>query len=99
MTFTARADGDVYILVGYKFPIVVDIRYPGQASYTFTCTTSAPTLVPAPIASGGGAVWNATPQATPLAIACSHVHPATHSNLGGSPDAVDLHSDRLRQEQ
>ena len=73
LNFVAPADGDVYLLVGYKFPFVVDIRYPGQASYTFSCAAaSLPTPTPAPAANaatGGWAPANTTPQATPLAIA------------------------------
>lgn len=71
VVFTARADSDVYILVGYKFPVIVDIRYPGQASYTLTCTTSLPTPAPAPAGNAPASGWvppNMTPQATPLSI-------------------------------
>jgi len=70
LVFSGPHDGDVYILVGYKFPDPADIRYPGQATYTFSCNASLPTPTPVPyVAGAGGGSLNATPQATPLAIA------------------------------
>lgn len=66
--FTARADADVYILVGYKFPKEVDLRHPGAATYTLTCQAGAP-APPAPVSGGaasGGAGLGITPRATPV---------------------------------
>ncbi|MBN1310689.1 MAG: hypothetical protein JXB30_04650 [Anaerolineae bacterium] len=70
LVFVGPHDGDVYVLVGYKFPDPSDIRYPGQATYTFSCNASLPTPTPVPyVAGAGGGSVNSTPHATPLSIA------------------------------
>lgn len=70
LEFTARAEGDVYVLVGYKYPQTEDIRYPGRATYTLTCFASASTPTPTAITVSGGnrASMLSTPRATPISI-------------------------------
>jgi hypothetical protein len=65
VTFTSQKEGDIYILVGYKFPETEDIPFPGAATYTLTCFADAPTPPPAPFV---GPPADATPRATPLSI-------------------------------
>jgi hypothetical protein len=66
-TFTSPKEGDVYILVGYKYPQPQGLPFPGAATYTLTCFAAAPTPTPTVtgITNGG---WNVTPQATPLRV-------------------------------
>ncbi len=66
LTFPARADGDVYILVGYKFPASEDLRYPGAATYTLSCDTAKP--APSGGAGSGSPIVYGTPHATPISI-------------------------------
>lgn len=81
ISFTAVRDGDVYVLIGYKYPTTEPIRYPGNATYTLTCSVGA-SPTPAPSGAGGSSggasgapsgaaatpTPNATAQATPLSI-------------------------------
>lgn len=70
LTFTARTEGDVYLLVGYKY--VNGMVYPGQATYTLTCFTGAPAAAPGPspgsAGGGSGAAASAPLISTPLSI-------------------------------
>ncbi len=65
LTFTPSTEGDVYLLVGYKYPQAVDLARPGAATYTLACAAAAPTPVPAAASAGG---WNVTPVATAISI-------------------------------
>ncbi len=69
LTFTARAEGDVYILAGYKYPITEDLRYPGAATYALSCTATSPTPTPTAVPAGSGNGGTATPaHPTPVSI-------------------------------
>lgn len=65
VTFTANKEGDVYLLVGYKYPEPNGLRWPGAATYTLTCAAEQPTPTPTSVP----AVVNyGPPVATPMAI-------------------------------
>jgi len=51
LSFTASKEGDVYVLVGYKYDDP-NVRLPGNATYTFSCQAAPPTPTAMP-ASGG----------------------------------------------
>jgi len=63
--FTSSREGDIYLLVGYKYPQPQGLPFPGAATYTLACHATAPTPTPAPVI---GQTWDVTPQATPLRI-------------------------------
>ena len=65
--FTPTADGDYYLLVGYKYPATEDLRYPGAATYTLLCDTNQPPA-PAPVSNVSGGLGITGAQATPLSI-------------------------------
>lgn len=50
-SFSAPRDGDLYLLVGYKYPAPAGLRYPGAARYALTCSAE-----PAPASAVGGSV-------------------------------------------
>lgn len=66
VTFTSVKEGDVYILVGYKYPATEDIPQPGAATYTLTCFAARPTPTPAPVSGGGGVGLPVTTVSTPV---------------------------------
>jgi len=63
VTFTSTKEGDIYVLVGYKYSDP-DIRMPGNATYSLTCVAASPTASPAPSSGSGG--W--PPVVTPISI-------------------------------
>lgn len=65
LTFTADKEGDIYLLVGYKYDDP-NVRLPGSATYSLTCQAATPpTPAPAP-STGGDSAW--PPAATPISI-------------------------------
>lgn len=63
VTFTAAREGDIYLLVGYKYPTPNGLRRPGDATYSLTCEAEQPTATPAPQVVNAG-----PPISTPLSI-------------------------------
>ncbi len=70
LTFTSTKEGDIYVLVGYKYPETEDIPFPGKATYTLACFAASPTATPTPVPvyTGGGAPSGVPLAATPLWI-------------------------------
>ena len=66
LTFVSPLEGDLYILIGYKYPETAGLAYPGGATYTLTCFAAQPTPTNAPINPSGG-----MPSATDDAAATS----------------------------
>ncbi len=64
VTFTSSKEGDMYVLVGYKYADP-NIRQPGNATYSLTCVAAAPTATPA-VSNGSGGGW--PPAVTPMSI-------------------------------
>jgi hypothetical protein len=61
VTFTSSKEGDIYVLVGYKYADP-NIRLPGNATYALTCQAGAPTSTPgAQSGAGGGLPFAVTP--------------------------------------
>ncbi len=69
LTVTPVMDGDIYLLVGYKYPQPNDIRYPGDATYSFSCQVvvpPAPPIAPGPITRTASSITRiSTPAASP----------------------------------
>ncbi len=91
LVFTSTKEGDLYILVGYKYLQPQGLPFPGAATYTLACFASP--LTPTPTTTGitnGG--WNVTPQATPLSVELLS-HPAispTSTPVPVIPQTVDV---------
>lgn len=72
LTFTARAEGDIYLLVGYKY--APGMVYPGAATYTLTCYAGPPAAAASSSSglAGGGAAGSsgasAPARATPVTL-------------------------------
>lgn len=88
LTFTATREGDVYLLVGYKYDDP-NLRLPGNATYSLTCQAAAPTPTAAPQTGGIGA-WPLA--ATPLSIELlsQPEHGPTPTSVPVIPQMVDV---------
>jgi hypothetical protein len=61
LTFTATKEGDIFLVVGYKYPEPNGLRQPGAATYSLTCQAAQPTPTPTHVPDGSGVWASATP--------------------------------------